>query len=198
MRFRLQAILERITADPALEGRWLNTLSLLEFIGARKIGRTVASHHPTLEVLGHLADETRHAAAFKRLARDVSGDESASYLCEEDAKAYFQRLDRELAAWAAGVFGREDVQLNYLLTTTVVERRAMLLYPIYKAVTRQAAVRAELGKVIVEEQSHRREIEGQCRRLLEGANAADLSAPQAIDDRLFGELLRALEREVAA
>lgn len=103
-------------------------------------------------------------------------------------------LDRELAAWALQALGREEVRLNYLLTTTVVEQRAMLLYPLYKAATRQASVRAELGKVITEEQAHRRDIEETCLRLLKEARVPDLSEPKAIEERLFGGLLSALER----
>jgi rubrerythrin len=195
MRNRIQAILRQIAAEPALEARWLNTLSLLEFIGARKISRTIADRHPSLEVLGHLADETRHAMAFKRLACEVAGRDVSEYLCAQEATAWFQMLDRELAAWATQALGRADVRLNYLLTTTLVEQRAMLLYPLYKAATRQASVRAELGKIVTEEQSHRRDIEETCQRLLKDAGVPDFSEPKAIEERLFGKLLAALERE---
>lgn len=194
MRERIQTVLKQIAAEPALEARWLNTLSLLEFIGARKISRTVADRHPSLEVLGHLADETRHALAFKRLACEVAGAEVSEYLCPQEAVTWFQTLDRELATWTRQAVGREDVRLNYLLTTTLVERRAMVLYPLYKAATRQAAVRAELAKVVTEEQSHRCDIEETCLRLLAQAGAPDLSAPKALEERLFDRFLTALER----
>ncbi len=194
MRERIQAVLKQIAAEPALEARWLNTLSLLEFIGARKISRTVADRHPSLEVLGHLADETRHALAFKRLACEVAGAEVSEYLCPQEAAVWFQTLDRELAAWTTRAVGREDIRLNYLLTTTLVEQRAMVLYPLYKAATRQAAVRAELGKVVTEEQSHRRDIEEACLQQLAQAGVPDLSAPKALEEQLFEGFLTALER----
>lgn len=196
-RERIHAVLKQISTEPALEARWLNTLSLLEFVGARKISRTVADRHPSLEVLSHLADETRHALAFKRLACEVAGGEVSEYLCPREATTYFQTLDRELAAWATQALGHEDVHLHYLLTTTLVEQRAMLLYPLYKASTRQAAVRAELGKVVTEEQSHRLDIEETCKLRLAGAGVSDLSAPRGIEERLFGAFLSALEREVS-
>jgi hypothetical protein len=198
MRERIQAVLKLIAAEPTLEARWLNTLSLLEFIGARKISRTVADRHPSLEVLGHLADETRHALAFKRLACEVAGAEVSEYLCPQEAATWFQTLDRELAAWTTQAVGREDVRLNYLLTTTLVEQRAMLLYPLYKAATRHATVRAELGKVVTEEQSHRRDIEETCLRLLAEAGAPELSTLRAIEERLFDRFLSALEHAAPA
>lgn len=197
-RERIQTVLKHITSEPALEARWLNTLSLLEFVGARKISRTVADRHPTLEVLGHLADETRHALAFKRLACEVAGSEVSGYLCPQEAATYFQTLDRELAAWATQAMGHEDVRLNYLLTTTVVEQRAMLMYPLYKAATRQASVRLELGKVVTEEQSHRVDIEETCKLRLAQVGVSDLSAPRGIEERLFDAFLSALEREVSS
>jgi hypothetical protein len=197
MRERIQTLLKQISAEPSLEARWLNTLSLLEFVGARKISRTVADRHPSLEVLWHLADETRHALAFKRLACEVAGTEVSEYLRPQEAATYFQTLDRELAAWALQALGHEDVRLNYLLTTTIVEQRAMLMYPLYKAATRQAPVRAELGRIITEEQSHRLDIEETCKLRLARAGVSDLSAPKAIEERLFGAFLSALEHEVS-
>jgi hypothetical protein len=195
MRERIQNVLKQIAEHPEREALWLNTVSLMEFIGARKISRTVADRHPTLDVLQHLADETRHALAFKRLACEVAGGEVKGYLCTEAAKTYFQTLDRALSTWAQESFGREDVRLSYLLTTTMIEQRAMQIYPLYKAATRQAVVKEELGKVVAEEQSHRRSIEEICVEAL-AAEGQDLSRPKEIEAALFDAFLGALEAEV--
>jgi len=196
MHRRLKDVLTRIAELPEREARWLNTVSLLEFTGARKIGRTVADRHPTLEVLQHLADETRHALAFKRLATEVAGREVTGYLCLEAAATYFQTLDRALSSWATQTLGREDVRLNYLLTTTLIEQRAMQVYPLYKAATRHPTVKEELGKIVAEEQSHRRSIETVCIEALAAAGT-DLDQPLAIEARLFEAMLAALERELS-
>jgi hypothetical protein len=198
VREKIRSTLEAICAHRETEARWLNTVSMLEFIGARKISRTVADRHPSLDVLQHLADETRHALAFKRLACEVAGREVSEYLALPAAATYFQTLDRELAAWGAGVLGREDVRLSYLLTTTMIEQRAMLMYPLYKAATRQQVVRDELAQVVTEEQSHRREIEDRCKELLAQLGVPDLSAPLEIEARLFGPLIDALMTEAGA
>ena len=195
MRERIQEVLRRIAQEPSLEARWLNTVSLLEFIGARKISRTVADRHPSLEVLSHLADETRHALAFKRLACELEGGEVQGYLCPEAAGIYFQTLDRALAAWAAQALGREDTRLSYLLTTTLIEKRAMLIYPLYKAATRSAQVREELGRVVTEEQGHRRSIEETCLEALAQLCGKDLAEPIVLEAGLFEGLLAALEAE---
>lgn len=196
MRERIKLLLEEITADRQLESRWLNTLSLMEFIGARKISRTVADSHPSTDVLDHLADETRHALAFKELANCVRGEEETDYLVEDAAKTYFFKLDRELSAWAAEMAGEESTRLNYLLVTTMIERRAMVLYPLYRAATATDDVRAELTDIITEEQSHRVEIERKCVKLLKDFGIDTLSAPEAVESAFFIELLGELEREV--
>src|SRR5262249_7814260 len=133
VRERIRALLERVTASVELEARWLQTLSLLEYIGARKIGRTAAAHHPPGEVLSHWADETRHAAVFQALALERGRGAPLSYLCGEGAKAYFAELDSALTQWTTRWAGAEDPVSNYLLVTTAIERRAMALYPIYRA-----------------------------------------------------------------
>ncbi|NTX63158.1 hypothetical protein HUA74_21135 [Myxococcus sp. CA051A] len=201
MRDRIQAVLRQLAQAPELEARWLHTLSLMEFIGARKISRTVADRHPSLEVLGHLSDETRHAFAFKRLSAEVAGGEITTFLCPEAAGRYFQGLDHELATWATAHTGQPDVYLHYLLTTTAIERRAMVLYPLYKAASRNTSVREELGRVVTEEQSHRRTIEDACVARLTAVGAS-LEEALALEERLFGaflaELEPAVERELAA
>lgn len=193
MRERLRKTLADISSDPALEARWLNTVSLLEFIGARKISRTVADRHPSVEVLEHLADETRHALAFKRLAAEVGGDNASGYLCPKEAATYIQSLDRALSEWSQGVIGKHDEQVSYLLTTTLIERRAMILYPLYRAASSQSVVREELRRVIAEEQGHRVGTEKQC---LEAYGGRDLDEPTAIEERLFGAFLESLQEAV--
>jgi hypothetical protein len=201
MRERLRTVLQHIVADATCEARWLNTLSLLEFVGARKIGRTMAHHHPTVEVLAHWSDETRHAHAFKRLALDRVASASNNqaqhdYLCANAATAWFQTLDHELAALATRAIGREDSELNYLLTTTLVEQRAMQLYPLYKSVATDPSVRSELGQIIVEEQGHRVHIEEKCRRRLEGAPHSVWADAQSLELQLFERFVSELEREL--
>jgi hypothetical protein len=193
MRDRIKAVLRTICADDRIEAKWLNTLSLLEFIGARKISRTVARSHPALDVLDHLADENRHALAFKQLAHNIVDGDPGAYFLEDAAKRYFSRLDTELSAWVEGLVKREDPLLNYLVVTTMIERRAMELYPLYRAATERDDVRDELQGIIKEEQGHRVAIEDRCLALLQDAGVRDLSAASAVEQAFFTEFIRAAE-----
>ena len=67
-REQLKRLLDRVTGDPNREARWLNTLSFLEFVGARKIAAFMGGRYPDLQVLEHWADETRHALVLRQTA----------------------------------------------------------------------------------------------------------------------------------
>ncbi|MGM0577625.1 MAG: hypothetical protein ACQEXJ_18005 [Myxococcota bacterium] len=195
MRERIKAALEVIAADVRTEAAWLNTLSLLEHVGARKISRTVAARHPSADVLHHLADETRHALAFKRLSEALSAGEDPGYLCGEAAGRYFRGLDRDLSAWVARLAGEEHPVASYLLVTTAIERRAMEMYPLYRAATGHAEVREELAAVVREEQSHRVIIEERCEAVL-AEHGGDLAAALEVEQARFGTFWGEVERRV--
>lgn len=193
----MKDLLERIVAKPHFEARWLNTLSLLEYIGARKIGKTFAKMHPSLEVLEHHADETRHAYAFKRLSAVISGGEDLGYLCPEEAIAYFQTLDKTLSDWVTKLTMKIDTRQNYLLVTSVIERRALKLYPLYRKVTRNGFIRDELKRVIEEEAGHRRTIEEECLKLLNTNDVPDFEECDKIEEMLFVKFEKAVEKALS-
>jgi rubrerythrin len=187
-----RVVLERIAADRGVEARWLHTVSLLEFVGARKIMRTVAARHPRREVLEHVADETRHALAFKalaeRLAERPMGDAQDDYLCRDAALTYFQRLDKGAAALVEQALGARDEEACYLVTTTLIERRAMRLYPLYRSITTHDFIKAELKAVILEEASHRKALEKAAEAKLASAGLTDWSALDGLERALWAEL----------
>lgn len=187
----MKETLLHITASPLLEARWLNTVSLLELIGARKIAKTVCRTHPQVEILEHFADESRHALAFKKLALAVDPKVS-DYLCRDEAIKYFQSLDHGIKAKIRGLTGADDEFLNYLLTTTLIERRAMKLYPLYREVSRNPVVMAELDRVISEETSHRVPLEALARERLRTFSEDAWQSVQAFEDTLFAAFVAAL------
>lgn len=190
----MKDILETIIKTPGLEARWLNTLSLLEHIGARKIGKTFAKVHPSADVLQHYADETRHAYAFKRLALLASGGEDPGYIVPLAAKKYFHNLDRRLSDWITRVTRQEGTFQNYLLVTSVIERRAMKLYPLYRKITHSGFVRDELKRVIEEESSHRRFIEEECLKILNRNDVPDFEECDQIEEGIFAEFEGSIDR----
>jgi len=184
----MKEILTHICRDKKLEARWLNTLSLLESIGARKITKTVCQKHPSQEILEHLADEARHSYVFKKLSNEIEGAETQGYLCGEAAINYFQSLDTQASQWIASHLG-EDTYINYLFVTWLIERRAMRLYPLYRTLTSYAPLADELQKIVVEESTHMHPIEDKAKSMLSEDKAQELFA---IEDRLFAEFEKSL------
>src|ERR1700712_1307162 len=62
----LNTLLSKIIADNQLHAKWLNTLSLMENTGARKISASEDPLTVTYIILKHAAEEHRHAFNLKK------------------------------------------------------------------------------------------------------------------------------------
>lgn len=188
----MKTILTILVKHPLIEARWLNTLSLLEFIGARKISKTVCQDYPGRDILAHYADEVHHADVFKKLADTVAGVPFDGTLAADAAVSYFQLLDKTLTEWLGHVSGSSNTYHNYLLVTRVIERRAMRLYPLYKSLTRSDAVRAGLDGIIHEEAGHLHTIED----AMSKGGMQDDAFPDDIERTLFATFETSLKGEI--
>lgn len=148
---RVQAWLEDVIADAPRHARLLNTFSLMEHIGGRKIllSQGEASDE---EVLKHLAEETRHAHFFRRAAESAAGRPlsyvDADLAAASSARMYFGRLDSGISLHTG------PGELAYLYVTQAVEVRATWLYHLYEGALRRAGHPLSLRSVIAEEDLH--------------------------------------------
>lgn len=154
-----QKILQELTLHPQLHGRFLNMLSLLEYIGARKIMKSQKEVGMNPVVLTHIAEEVRHAQVFKKLALKVAGPtvmtfEEEALLCGREGRTYFQTIDRT----AQDVVGSDHIWLNYLLTTLIVEERAQNFYSFYDELLTQLGLGGPLKAIVREEVNHLKEV----------------------------------------
>ena len=99
---RVAGLLQQICAAPGLHARFLNTLSLMEHIGSRKIMASQSGAGLKQDTLKHLAEETRHAFFFKRAAESTARNaldySRETTLATAAARAYMGRLDAHIAA----------------------------------------------------------------------------------------------------
>jgi rubrerythrin len=152
--------LHALVSNPDAHARWLNTVSLLEHIGSRKILKSQDSRGLSTMMLEHIAEEARHAAFFRRLSQKVMPGRCDSYaddclLAGTAARCYFQSLDRAAAAKIApSTDGQRGTMSNYLLVTTLIEERAERVYPVYQKVTAARGLQLSLKSVIAEEEKH--------------------------------------------
>ncbi len=146
--------LEQICADPDLHIRFLNTLSLMEHIGSRKIMLAQPGARDGA-MLKHLAEESRHAWFFKRAAEKLAGHvldyDDDALLAGAAARLYMDRLD----AGISSVIALDEGPLPYLYMSLIVERRAIWAYRIYQSVLAERNCGISLTGLLAEEGQHR-------------------------------------------
>jgi hypothetical protein len=150
-----QQTLTKIVSQPDVHGKFLNTLSLLEYIGARKIMKSQDEAQITPTTLAHMTEEIRHAQILKKLALKVGGASVKTYseeslFCGREGREYIQAID----AKACEVIGDKNSWVNYLLTTLIIEERAQELYPFYDNLLIPLGLGGPLRAIFREEEGH--------------------------------------------
>src|SRR6201999_3167743 len=133
-------LLSTIINNNKLHARWLNTLSLMENTGARKISASEDPVSVTYIILKHAAEEHRHAFYLKKqiekAAKDVCPTYANDYLvAPQYSKYYLNVLDVEVSRYLKKelvITGQALRLAAYLLVTYSIEVRADELYPIYQ------------------------------------------------------------------
>jgi hypothetical protein len=159
-------LVNKIVADNILHAKWLNTLSLMENTGARKIS---AGEHPlnvTLIVLKHAAEEARHAFYLKKQISKVAATGFETYgfpslLAPLPSYQYLHALDIATSRYLKNKLGLAGDALRYgayLLVTYAIEVRADELYPIYQEVLETSGSKVNVKSIIMEEAGHLEEM----------------------------------------
>lgn len=157
--------LERIVADDQLHAKLLNTLSLMENVGARKISKYEHPVNVSLTVLKHAAEEARHAFYLKKqigkLGDDLCPDYNFDYLLAPiHSYQYLHQLDASTCRYLydKGLKGRAMQDAAYILVTYAIEVRADSLYDIYQAILTRADSKVNVKSIILEEAGHLEEM----------------------------------------
>ena len=192
---RFRAGLQTICGDVGLHARFLNTLSLLEHIGSRKI-MLARGAAPDGGMLQHLAEETRHAFFFKRaaekLARQPLDYGGSRALAGAAARFYIGRLDARVTSELQGGNG----SLPYVYMSLIIEDRAIWAYRIYHKVLTDAGCAISLKPVLAEEKLH-------LKSMLDHIERHDVKARQRIaefctfEHLCFERLWNAIEQDCA-
>jgi hypothetical protein len=178
---------------PNEHARFLNTLSLMEHIGSRKIMVSQTRGPLGQEILKHLAEEARHAYFFKRaaesLARRPLEFDDADAIRPASARMYFGRLDASID----DTLGPDvHIEVPYLYVSLTIELRAIWTYRLYHEVLTAHPAALSLRSVLAEEELH---LEQMTHRLRELGAEPEARVPgfAGIEDRLFRHLWAALE-----
>jgi hypothetical protein len=161
----LNTILPKIIAKNRLHGRWLNTLSLMENTGARKISASEDPTTVTYIILKHAAEEHRHAFYLKKQI-EKTGVELPTYAAEyllapAFSKYYLNQLDIDVCRYLKYGMNLSGAELRfaaYLLVTYAIEVRADELYPIYQDALDEVQSKVNVKSIILEEEGHLEEM----------------------------------------
>ena len=160
---KLQKIIQTIIQADHLHARFLNTLSLMENTGARKIS---ASEHKTKVsylMLKHACEEARHAFYLKKqiskIAKiaDFPTYENEYLLAPFASYTYLHSLDLKVCRYLKNTLQLQRDALKYaayLLVTYSIEVRADELYPIYQNALDEVKSKVNVKSIIVEEEGH--------------------------------------------
>lgn len=157
---QLAQLLPEIIRNDRQHARWLNTLSMMESVGARKIAGYIDPIHVDELTLQHAFEEARHAHYLKRQISKI-GQKLSDY-CRETLLAprasyhYLHKLDWICSRYLKqkGLSGRELKNHCYLYVTYLIEVRAMKLYHTYQAALTSAHSPVHVRSIIKEEEGH--------------------------------------------
>jgi uncharacterized ferritin-like protein (DUF455 family) len=165
----LKQLLQEIVAQPALHAKWLNALSMMENVGARKIAASEHPIHVDELMLKHAAEEARHAYYLKKQLKKLVESGYETY-AQEGMMApiasyhYLHRLDVMVSRYlqtALSLKGQNLRYAAYLLVTYAIEIRADGLYPVYQEVLQETGSRVSVRTIIAEEKGHLEEMTAQ-------------------------------------
>ncbi len=164
---KFEGLVAKIVADDMLHAQWLNSLSMMENTGARKISKYEHPVTTNLIELKHAAEEARHAYYLKKQIGKLKGaycpDFSYPYLLAPvESHHYLNRLDVDACRYLKSKLGLEGRALKhgaYLLVTYSIEVRADMLYGIYQNALTLQKSRVNVKSIIAEEEGHLTEMQ---------------------------------------
>ena len=162
MHTSVTEIIDRLTSQPELHAKWLNTLSFMENAGARKISKFESKTDVSLLVLKHAAEEHRHAYYLKKQISKLADSGFETYadqwlISPQTSKYYLDMLDVMVCKYVKNTLSLSGFPLKwaaYLLVTYAIEVRADALYPIYQDILTKKGSKVQVKSIIVEEEGH--------------------------------------------
>ena len=196
-------LLSTIINNDQLHARWLNTLSLMENTGARKISACEDPETVTYIILKHAAEEHRHAFYLKKQIEKVKSANCPTYtgdylIAPKSSKYYLNQLDVDVCRYVKkelGLSGKELRFAAYLLVTYAIEVRADELYPVYQEELDKTGSKVNVKSIILEEEGHLEEMINQLKTF---SPDWQMHANRAVEmeTRLFYQWIDQLTKEV--
>jgi hypothetical protein len=196
-------LLSAIINNNQLHARWLNTLSLMENTGARKISASEDPETVTYIILKHAAEEHRHAFYLKKQIEKIKAENCPTYsndylIAPKSSKYYLNQLDVDVCRYLKKELSLKGKELRfaaYLLVTYAIEVRADELYPVYQDELDKASSKINVKSIILEEEGHLEEMINQLKSF---SPEWEFHANKAVEmeSRLFAQWVDQLNNEI--
>src|ERR1700748_577400 len=197
-------LLSIIINNNNLHARWLNTLSLMENTGARKISASEDPESVTYIILKHAAEEHRHAFYLKKQIEKIKSENCPTYandylIAHKSSRYYLNQLDVDVCRYLKKELGLKGKELRfaaYLLVTYAIEVRADELYPVYQEELDKAQSKVNVKSIILEEEGHLEEMIHQLKQFsAQWEDHAKIAV--SYETNLFNEWINSLAKEIA-
>jgi hypothetical protein len=200
----MSTFFNKVVENAGLHAKWINTLSMMENAGAKKIKKC---EHPVLTneiILKHSAEEARHAYYLKKQIKKVVKNDCPTYekqylLAPNHTYYYLQSLDIQVCRYLKQTFGYKGDDLKYaayLLVTYAIEVRADELYPQYQDALTAINSNVNVKSIIAEEINHLAEMTHQLKEFSRDWETL-CSTAVSMETRLYKDWIGAVQKEIA-
>ncbi len=189
-------ILEENLGNAHKHHAWLKTLSYLEFVGYRKMVKSLNYQDVNNGVFHHLTDEIQHSFMLREIAeknfKETPLSSSETEECIRMAENYFQSLDSFIHEEVQKLTGKANHYLAYLWVSYIIEKRAMQVYPYYYNLLVDTPLKMVLQKIIQDESHHLNYLENVMKQL-EVKKQFEAPAVFAEEEKLFDNLTKSFQ-----
>ncbi len=200
---KLKEILGEIVKDNITHAKWLNTLSMMENAGSRKISACEHKTDVSVSILKHASEEARHAYFLKTQIKKLAPGMFTTYrfsdiLAPMCSYQYLDKLDHNISKYLKQEINIPEDQIryaSYLLTTYAIEERADELYPVYDAVLNESGSNINVRLIIAEEIGHLEEMNRQMAEFFE-AWEEKASHVRKLEQELYSAWIKNVENEL--
>ena len=158
---RLKAILETAISHPELHARLVNTLARMEYVGVRKMLKARSSENLDVDGLLHVIEEATHALRLKKAALKLLGSpvgletfSDAHTLAGSAGEGYLQAVDTACEKCLVDLPEEGRTEINYLLSSALIEIRADVFYPVYEACLQAGGTPFSVRSIQKDEEKH--------------------------------------------
>lgn len=199
----LKDLLSEIVKDDLTHAKWLNTLSMMENAGSRKISACEHKTDVSVSILKHASEEARHAYFLKTQIKKLAPGKFSTYRFEDvlapmSSYQYLDRLDYLISKYLKCELQTPSDQIryaSYLLTTYAIEERADELYPVYSEVLDESGSNINVRLIIAEEIGHLEEMNRQMAEFFTGWKEK-AAYVRKVESKLYSKWVSDLEQEI--